>query len=245
MDIKNDYYNKRYAKKFEQWCQYYDGQTEVEMLLDNGEFQGKNVLEVGCGSGRLSFRIQDEECNLISIDKNPSLIDLCHDKVGNRENIRFEVQNALNLPYPDDYFDLIIDGWTFSEVSDFNKCAEEYKRVLKDGGSLFLITFRKGSKYQDMIDFILDGNYYRNLPDIEAILYDCFGEPEYTKNILSEYTFSSVREAFSTFRFIFNEWMGIELSESQRYYLRSEIESHKTDTGICIGEKSKFYKYNF
>lgn len=238
-----------YARDFETWSEYYDSQPELDSLAEHGDFSGKEVLEAGCGSGRLSFRISDDDFSLTSVDIVPSLIDLCHDKLvrdfeGDRTRLRFEVQDLQELPYPENHFDVILDGWTFSTLEDFDEGAAEYKRVLRDDGTLLAIEFREGSPYQRIIDqFVPEDAHDDELPSPDAMMETAFGPPDATEEIVSEYRFGSLQEAFDAFWFNFTEWMDVDLSEAQAESLTEEIKAHRTGERIVIEEYAKLYKY--
>lgn len=239
-----------YARDFEIWAEYYDSQPEVDVLSTHAEFTGKKVLEGGCGSGRLSFRVSQDDFHLTCVDIVPSLIQHCHKRLietfaGDQTQLRFEVQDIQDLPYPDDYFDVVLDGWTFSTLEDFDVGAAEYKRVLDADGALYAIEFREGSPYQRIIDkFIPEDAYEEDLPDPDTIMQNAFGEATATEKIVSEYRFPTQQEAFEAFWFNFTEWIGLDLSEEDAQDLKKELESYQTDDGISIEEHAKFYRYD-
>jgi len=239
-----------YAQDFETWSEYYDSQPETDILSTHAEFAGKNVLEAGCGSGRLSFRVSRDDFFLTCVDIVPSLVQHCHKRLvdtfeGDRTRLRFEVQDIQDLPYPDDHFDAVLDGWTFSTLEDFDAGAAEYKRVLGADGTLYAIEFREGSPYQRIIDkFVPEDAYEEDLPDPDTMMENAFGEATATEEIVSEYRFPTQQEAFEVFWFNLTEWMDLDLSEEDAKILKKELEPYRTDERIIIEEYAKFYKYD-
>ena len=51
-------------------------------------------------------------------------------------NARFQVADALNLPFPDDYFDVVHCHTVFIHIPDTMAALAKIKRVLKEGGVL-------------------------------------------------------------------------------------------------------------
>lgn len=99
----------------------------------------KKVLDAGCGRGFYinafpSFKFIEE---IHGIDLNENYLMLakknCLDK---RVNIKRA--NINSLPYPDQYFDLIICSEILEHLKDDKKAIRELKRVLKDNGSLII-----------------------------------------------------------------------------------------------------------
>lgn len=239
-----------YAHDFKIWAEYYDSQPELEILSDHVDLTGSKVFEAGCGSGRLSFRVASDEYSITSVDIVPSLIQLCHTYLqtefeGDRSQLRFEVQNLEALPYPDNHFSHILEGWTFTTIDDTDAAAEEYKRILTEDGAILAFEVRAGSPYQEILEqFVPEDAYDDDQPEPDVLMEQAFGSPDYTEDIVSEYWFESVDEAFDAFWFNFTEWMRLELTDGQADALKDEIRRYQTEDGVVIDEYAKFYKFD-
>lgn len=55
-------------------------------------------------------------------------------------NLRYQVENALNLTFPDQSFDLVVSVEVMEHVGDPERMTQEVARILKPGG-LFFVTF--------------------------------------------------------------------------------------------------------
>lgn len=237
-----------YAQDFKTWSEFYDSQPELALLDKHAEWEDDDVLEAGCGSGRLSFRVDNDPGSLVGVDIVPSLVELCHNQLtqkyeGDPSRMRFEVQNLENLPYPDSHFDTILDGWTFTTLDDFDAGAAEYKRVLSNDGVILAIEVREASPYQQILEeFIPDDKYEDYLPPSDKLMRDAFGEPELMEDIVSSYRFESLEEAFQAFMFNFVEWMEIELTENEQAQLKDRIRNYQTADGVIIDEYARFFK---
>lgn len=123
-------------------------QRRFEMILRYGLPAGKTrvqrVLEEGCGTGtyvRALLPYADEVCG---IDVEPeylqqavaSLMDGSPDDNADSLAPAAHLQLAFceNLPYPDNYFDLILNHEVIEHVEDDRATAAEMVRVLKPGG---------------------------------------------------------------------------------------------------------------
>lgn len=99
------------------------------------EAQDPNVLEIGCGDGRISRWLIDETDNLIGVDPNPERIKAA------RANIpkgKFVVASGEHLGFPNEAFDLVL--FTLSlHHQDGRKSLREAARVLKENGSVLVI----------------------------------------------------------------------------------------------------------
>jgi len=67
------------------------------------------ILELACGTGRVTNHLADavNHDTLIATDLNPDMIKIAKTKVAN-ENIKWMVADALDLPFPDESFDLVV-----------------------------------------------------------------------------------------------------------------------------------------
>ena len=104
------------------------------------------VIELGCGTGWASRRIARTaiEGEVVGIDFSESLINrakqyVSRDKLHNYENLSFNVADAEDIPYPNNYFDSAITISSFSWWLNPEKGLEEIERVLKPGGQLYVV----------------------------------------------------------------------------------------------------------
>lgn len=101
-----------------------------------------SILEVGCGNGHRLSALKQKGYEVYGID--PSQVAI-KDAAANGVNAL--VGTADNLPFVDNYFDVISFGFCLylCDREDLFKITSEANRVLKKGGSLFILDFY--SKY--------------------------------------------------------------------------------------------------
>lgn len=93
-------------------------------------------LEIGCGTGALSEAILHfcEPTNLTSIDPSEEFIKKAKKRVKN--NGRILVRTASDLPFENDYPDMIVSGLVLNFFLDIERALSEMKRVLKTNGTI-------------------------------------------------------------------------------------------------------------
>ncbi|MHA1974085.1 MAG: methyltransferase domain-containing protein [Candidatus Hodarchaeales archaeon] len=100
------------------------------------------VLECGCGPGVVTFEIAKEVINgsVIGIDIDKDLIDSNNKKVDESKikNLKFEVANILELPYPDNFFDIVYMQALIVHIKNPVNAIREIHRVLKSNGLILL-----------------------------------------------------------------------------------------------------------
>lgn len=105
-------------------------------LLGNGGWQGKTVLDIGCGSGAHACYFAMKRAKVSAIDIHPDAIALTLRRAlvnSVADKIEARVAPAETLPYPDRYFDLVFCGLVLHHV-DMEKAGREIARVLRPGG---------------------------------------------------------------------------------------------------------------
>ena len=98
--------------------------------------KGKKILDYGCGNGVHSFWLAERGGEVIGIDLSKKSLEIAEQRA-KRENTKnkpeFLVMDCEKLEFPDNYFDIIFDGGSFSSL-DLNKAYPELSRVLKPEG---------------------------------------------------------------------------------------------------------------
>jgi len=96
------------------------------------------VLECGCGPGVVTFEIAKKVINgnVIGIDIDKNLINTNNREVikSSFKNLKFEVANILELPYPNNVFDIVYMQALLVHIKSPTIAINEVYRVLKKDG---------------------------------------------------------------------------------------------------------------
>ena len=108
-----------------------------DALIDTiAERNPDDVLEVGCGPGRLAERLRDERCiRVTAVDTSERMVALARAR-----GIDARLGDAQTLAFADHSFDLVIAAWMLYHVTDLDHGLREMARVLRPGGSLIATT---------------------------------------------------------------------------------------------------------
>lgn len=112
------------------------GAAQAAMALQLAPEGPFTLLDVGCGSGRLSHALRAEtRVSYFGVDVVPELIAYARE-MSARPDWRFEVVTSLNLPCPDDWADMVVfmSVLTHLKPSESQRYLAEAARVLKPGG---------------------------------------------------------------------------------------------------------------
>jgi ubiquinone/menaquinone biosynthesis C-methylase UbiE len=129
----------------------------------------KRILDVGCGRGfllRTLLRWGAQAENLFGIDLLPEDIDRAKDSLPRGATV--QVGNAVQLPYPDNSFDLVMQSTVFSSIVNIAvkaKIAEEMLRVLKKGGFVVWYDFFVNNPSNREVRGVGKREIYKLFPD--------------------------------------------------------------------------------
>jgi len=99
----------------------------------------KRVLDYGCGHGMHAISMARMAAKkVIGIDLSKESLKIAEQRANRKSlnnRVKFIKMDAEKLEFPDNSFDIVFDGGTFSSI-DINKAFSEIKRVLKPAGYL-------------------------------------------------------------------------------------------------------------
>lgn len=108
--------------------------------------QGRDVLEIACGSGQGLGLLNSRARSLVAGDIMPSLVSKARYYYGDTIDIR--VMNATNMPFPNSCLDIIIFFEAIYYLPNATIFMEECRRILRPNGKLLIVTSNK-----DLFDF--------------------------------------------------------------------------------------------
>ncbi len=116
--------------------------TAMRMLREIGGIREGVCIDVGCGTGNLDVELaKRSKFKIIGLDIDPDMQPLFEKRVreaGLQDRLSFVTGDAQQLPFEDDYADVIVSRGTLTFIPDIGKCLREVDRVLKPTGVAFL-----------------------------------------------------------------------------------------------------------
>jgi SAM-dependent methyltransferase len=92
-----------------------------------------DVLNVGGSAGAIDNFLADHAARVVGIDIDDDAINHAQEKF-TKDNLEFQVADALNLPFDESSFDVVICSHVYEHVPDPVQMFEEIHRVLRPGG---------------------------------------------------------------------------------------------------------------
>jgi SAM-dependent methyltransferase len=128
----------RIAEKFSQTRKHFWGDLE---FLSDYVHDGDQVLDFGCGNGRLLEIIGRKEIDYSGVDVSQKLIDLAQAKYPDRAAKFSKIPGQGSLPFTDDFFNTIFSIAVFHHLPGQDVRAEvvrELYRILKPEGMVIV-----------------------------------------------------------------------------------------------------------
>lgn len=181
-------------------CPIYDYLTRYELsakekgLATASIRNGDHVLEVGFGTGQMVNVLAERVGRtgwVCGIDLSSKMMQKTRNRVEARElacGVDLQVGDARHLPYTENVFDLVFNSYMLDLVAIrvIPMILKEYKRVLKPGGRLVLVSLSKGERWYS--NMTLYEWFYKHCP---ILLGGC--RPILTKSLLDDLGFCQVQ----------------------------------------------------
>lgn len=141
--------------------------SEIEILLLNLDFTDRRVLDIGCGTGKLTRALAGKCREITGIDIPEVIVKAAEESYP--ENVFFKNGTAQNLPYNDESADIVIYFASFHHVpaNEMGNALKECTRVLKKGGiACFVEPLARSGSYFELARLLEDEH------DIQMTAYD-------------------------------------------------------------------------
>ena len=108
-------------------------------------YDGMDILEVGCGPGTLSRKLAKKFNNVTvtGLDMDTNFINYCIEQANlmNLDNVKYNIGDALSLPYEDNSFDACTSYTVIEHVKNREFLQEQF-RVCKPNGCVSIMNVR-------------------------------------------------------------------------------------------------------
>lgn len=134
---------------FDRWALTYDWlfpsvfyQAVHQRLLDFVDLpEPANILDLGCGTGRLLNRLASQLQTLkgTGLDLSPQMIGQARRSNRHHPRLIFLEGNAEALPFADEQFDAVFNSFSFLHYPNPERVLAEVGRVLRPSGRFYLV----------------------------------------------------------------------------------------------------------
>jgi ubiquinone/menaquinone biosynthesis C-methylase UbiE len=142
-------------KRFSRGGRLIDRREKRAVLEAIGPVEGKEVLEVACGTGRFTVMMAERGADIVGLDISGAMLREGRKKArkaGVADHLEFMRGDAARLPFPDDHFDVVVAMRFFHLADTPAKFLSEMARVAENG--VFFDTFNARST-RSLYNFLL------------------------------------------------------------------------------------------
>jgi len=132
------------ARAYDRWARTYDTDANATRDLDaevlrrsSLEIDGRDVLELGCGTGKNTVWLAERATSVIAMDFSPGMLEVARDRVP-LDRVRL-VQHDVRERWPvdDASADVVVANLIFEHLSNVAGVFAEAARVLRPGGVMY------------------------------------------------------------------------------------------------------------
>lgn len=158
-DLEKRFWN-RIARRYDRFIMRNLQPTYSLMLerLERDLQQEDILLEVGAGTGLLSFAICGKVQRITAVDIAEEMVQVAREKQAGSgcANILFKVADSYQLPFACGVFDVVLISNVLHLLAEPETALREARRVLRPGGRLIAPTFCHGEGWKSrMISFLM------------------------------------------------------------------------------------------
>ena len=105
--------------------------------------EGSRILDVATGTGGQAFAFAKKDYDVVGIDLSEEMIEVANRLNDKYEYLRFEVADATDLPFEDNYFNVSTISFALHDMplAIRGKVVEEMVRVTKPEGNIVILDY--------------------------------------------------------------------------------------------------------
>ncbi len=144
-DQRIGYKNIGVIEGYAQWASSYDQDPNPLIAVEEkvtleciGNAWGKQVLDLGCGTGRYCVLLAEQGARVVGIDPCVKMLQLARQKVTPASRFELHCGTIEDMKFPTEHFDLIVTALTLGHLPDLEPTFREAVRVLKNNGHMVI-----------------------------------------------------------------------------------------------------------
>jgi ubiquinone/menaquinone biosynthesis C-methylase UbiE len=132
----------------------------VDTVVEKGEVPAHTrILDVGSGPGLLTSMLAEKypDTEVVGVDFSPRQVQAANRLLSHSQlvNCSFKVGDAVDLPFEDGSFDLVVSTFSISSWPDMQKGLEEIRRVLVADGKACIVDADSSSTEEEIRRFTM------------------------------------------------------------------------------------------
>ncbi|WP_295904480.1 class I SAM-dependent methyltransferase [uncultured Bdellovibrio sp.] len=130
---------------YNQWSSFYDSYPNPTVAIDELSFPrfwqtltGKDILEIGCGTGRHTQKLVAQNNRVVGIDISEGMLQVAREKIPPERALLVHADFMTYDGFHENQFDAIVASLVIEHIQDLSSFFKRAAKFLKPGGELYL-----------------------------------------------------------------------------------------------------------
>ena len=107
-----------------------------KLSMQNGP---SKIIDIATGTGDIALCFANDNVQVVGVDNASMMLDLANKKSMGLSNIRFQLEDAENMSFDDNTFDVATIGFGVRNFENLEQGLSEIKRILRPGKKLIIL----------------------------------------------------------------------------------------------------------
>ena len=106
----------KYSNEYDKWCECYDINNEELIIIEKHiQIMDMVILDIGCGTGRLSIKLASEAKHVFAVDIDEDSTYVLKRKLNKlkMKNIEVITNDITCVEFPHESLDIVVFSWSF------------------------------------------------------------------------------------------------------------------------------------
>lgn len=247
----------KYSEIYSRWCDYYDfDSVEFKTISKYVSVNSKNIIDIGCGTGRFLFRFLPYVKSAIAIDNDECSIAVLNDIISNKFNryaskittICSDIENFQTSPKS---IDIAVFSWSLYSLNkeQMERAIYNVFNMLNAGGVLIILQ-PIGGEFETIMRLFFreheDRDEYKecikNMNEIIPTFFDCIA----VDKIVSNFTFPDLEEFCEILKMFAVTEGGCEINKLEHINLNTlnlSMSCYKREYGFSLEDEVSLFIY--
>jgi ubiquinone/menaquinone biosynthesis C-methylase UbiE len=171
----------KYSELYDKWCNCYDvNENEIEIIDSHIPLNDAVILDIGCGTGRLSFKLAGVAKYVYGVDIDTESTKIFERKITEKKTSNIEVitGDIASVDFSDKSLDVVVFSWSFYSLPNdtIQTIISKILKWLKIHGKILILQPNSTGQFEDVMRSVFeenqDGDEYINcFKTIESMKY--------------------------------------------------------------------------
>lgn len=247
----------KYSEMYSQWCEYYDlDSIEMKTIGKYIDVNEKDIIDIGCGTGRFFFRLLPYVKSAIGVDNDQYSIDILNNILSKKYECYVSKSTVIcsrieNIQFPPEIIDVAFFSWSLYALNklEMEQAIQIIFEMLRENG-LLIILQPIGGEFESVMRLFFkehgDKNEYKTcIENINKVIPSRFDLLAVDK-IISHFVVPDLDMFCEMLKMFAVTEGGCNLKEVSHISVEALYEpmiSYRTKDGFCLEDEVSLFVY--